>query len=294
MSVRITDETMNLKLNNDIKGSITTEKSSESLVKDEQNAKRSQREEERRRTGRYMAILVGISLFILALYHAWVRRIPIVASLVVPALIMFVYVAWILYTASREKRRRGEAAQGKGISLFILALYHAWVRRIPIVASLVVPALIMFVYVAWILYTASREKRRRFRLFDLETGQGEFEDADGEVAITELTQNNVEISVVSGKEPTTSGHEDSVKDWTEISTALMKGDKNTRTEVEHNRLPIILVNDKPPEDLDQKWLNIVELTNNDKLKVFHTRRKYKRKFCRSRRHAAFKRSYSIG
>lgn len=62
-------------------------------------------QEERRRTGRYMAILVGISLFILALYHAWVRRIPIVASLVVPALIMFVYVAWILYTASREKHR---------------------------------------------------------------------------------------------------------------------------------------------------------------------------------------------
>ncbi|KAJ8725757.1 hypothetical protein PYW08_003940 [Mythimna loreyi] len=238
MSVRVTEETMNLKLNNDIKETITTEKSSESLVKDEQNAKRSQREEERRRTGRYMAILVGISLFILALYHAWVRRIPIVASLVVPALIMFVYVAWILYTASREKRR--------------------------------------------------------FRLFDLETGQAEFEDADGEVAITELTQNNVEISVVSGKEATNPGPEDSTNNWTEISTALMKGDKNTRTEVEHNRLPIILVNDKPPEDLDQKWLNIVELTNNDKLKVFHTRRKYKRKFCRSRRHAAFKRSYSIG
>ena len=127
----------------------------------------------------------------------------------------------------------------------------------------------------------------------MEVGQSELEDAEGDVGITELTQNNVEISVISGKEPSTSSPEDTTN-WTEISTALMKGDKNIRTEVEHNRLPIILVNDKPPEDLDQKWLNIVELSNNDKLKVFHTRRRYKRKFCRSRRHAAFKRSYSIG
>nr|XP_021185094.1 uncharacterized protein LOC110372600 isoform X1 [Helicoverpa armigera] len=230
-------ETMNLKLNNEIKGSVTTEKSSDSLVKDEQEAKRSQREEERRRTGRYMAILVGISLFILALYHAWVRRIPIVASLVVPALIMFVYVAWILYTASREKHR--------------------------------------------------------FRLFDVEVGQTAPEEGDGDIAITELTQNNADTSVASNKENDTNCTED-ITNWTNISTALMKGDKNIHADIEHNRLPIILVNDKPPEDLDQKWLNIVELSNNDKLRVFHTRRKYKRRFCRSRRHAAFKRSYSIG
>ncbi|XP_047021853.1 uncharacterized protein LOC124631482 isoform X2 [Helicoverpa zea] len=219
-------ETMNLKLNNDIKGSVTTEKSSDSLVK-----------EERRRTGRYMAILVGISLFILALYHAWVRRIPIVASLVVPALIMFVYVAWILYTASREKHR--------------------------------------------------------FRLFDVEVGQTAPEEGGGDIAITELTQNNADTSVASNKENETNCTED-ITNWTNISTALMKGDKNIHADIEHNRLPIILVNDKPPEDLDQKWLNIVELSNNDKLRVFHTRRKYKRRFCRSRRHAAFKRSYSIG
>ncbi|GBP42846.1 hypothetical protein EVAR_27199_1 [Eumeta japonica] len=61
--------------------------------------------EERRRTGRYIAILVGISLLLLAIYHAWVRRIPVVASLVVPALIMFIYVAWVLYSASRDKYR---------------------------------------------------------------------------------------------------------------------------------------------------------------------------------------------
>lgn len=127
----------------------------------------------------------------------------------------------------------------------------------------------------------------------MEVGQAELEDAEGDAAITDLTQNNVETSVVPGKEPSTSSPEDT-KDWTEISTALMKGDKNIRMDVEHNRLPLILVNDKPPEDLDQKWLNFVELSNNDKLKVFHNRKRYKRRFCRSRRHAAFKRSYSIG
>lgn len=59
--------------------------------------------------------------------------------------------------------------------------------------------------------------------------------------------------------------------------------------------PIILINDKLPEDLDQKWTHIVEtLTNGEKLKSFQTRRKYKRKFCRRKRHAHFKRSYSIG
>ncbi|CAH2086292.1 unnamed protein product [Euphydryas editha] len=86
---------MNLKLNNEVRSSvILLHKAPSTTVK-----------EERRRTGRYIAILVGISLFLLALYHAWVRRIPVIASLVVPALIMFVYVGWVLYTASRDKKR---------------------------------------------------------------------------------------------------------------------------------------------------------------------------------------------
>ncbi|KAJ0180636.1 hypothetical protein K1T71_004040 [Dendrolimus kikuchii] len=94
MSDSCSNTTMNLKLNNDVKSPINHVKSRDSIIK-----------EERRRTGRYIAILVGISLFILAFYHAWVRRIPVVASLVVPALIMFVYVAWVLYTASRDKHK---------------------------------------------------------------------------------------------------------------------------------------------------------------------------------------------
>ncbi|XP_049867578.1 uncharacterized protein LOC126367849 isoform X2 [Pectinophora gossypiella] len=89
---------MNLKLNNDAR-----RRSLHPLERKERTAHAIK--EERRRTGRYIAILVGICLFLLAIYHAWVRRIPIVASLVVPALIMFVYVGWVLYTASRDKHK---------------------------------------------------------------------------------------------------------------------------------------------------------------------------------------------
>ncbi|KAJ2952972.1 hypothetical protein O0L34_g7348 [Tuta absoluta] len=92
---------MNLKLNNDRGSSSKVQGADIPVRKKTPNAIK----EERRRNGRYIAILVGIMLFLLAIYHAWVRRIPIVASLVVPALIMFIYVFWVLYTASRDKHR---------------------------------------------------------------------------------------------------------------------------------------------------------------------------------------------
>nr|XP_026494949.1 uncharacterized protein LOC113399895 isoform X2 [Vanessa tameamea] len=209
----ISDSTMNLKLNN---------------------------EEERRRTGRYIAILVGICLFLLALYHAWVRRIPVVASLVVPALIMFVYVGWVLYTASRDKKRLLAAAEA--------ALNAAMPTT------------------------------------------GEADDHT-----SELSHSNIEISVIPNRDMKVNSPEDAPKDWSEISSVFQKGD--TKHEDKNVRFvkPIILINDKLPEDLDQKWTNIVEtLTNSDRLKGFQTRRKFKRKFCRKKRHATFKRSYSIG
>ncbi|XP_050345642.1 uncharacterized protein LOC126770319 isoform X2 [Nymphalis io] len=197
-------------------------------------------EEERRRTGRYIAILVGISLFLLALYHAWVRRIPVVASLVVPALIMFVYVGWVLYTASRDKKRLLAAAEA--------ALNAA------------MPA------------------------------NGEINDRT-----SDLSHSNIEISVIPNRETKISTPEDAPKDWSEISSVFLKGDPKPEDKNIHFVKPIILINDKLPEDLDQKWTNIVEtLTNNERLKGFQTRRKFKRKFCRKKRHATFKRSYSIG
>lgn len=103
---------------------------------------------------------------------------------------------------------------------------------------------------------------------------------------TDSTQNNVEISVLSSKD---TSPED--RTWAEISSALVKGE--TRDERNFVK-PVILVNDRPPEDLDEKWTRLIEtVANNEKFKVYQTRRKYKRKFCRIKRHAAFKRSYSI-
>ncbi|XP_045785876.1 uncharacterized protein LOC123881223 [Maniola jurtina] len=227
--------TMNLKLTN-----VNEVRSSVNLL---HSAPVSSVKEERQRTGRLIAVLVGICLLMVALYHAWVRKIPVVASLVVPALIMFVYVGWVLYTASRDKKRL-LAAQ---------AALNAVITDNP--------------------------------------------DNDGRTS--EMSQSNIEISVISSKESSKVNTPDgsTQKDWSEISSALRKGYRKTEKRSVCFVKPIILINDKLPEDLDldQKWSHIVEaLAVNERLKVLQPRRKFKRKFCRSRRHAIFKRSYSIG
>ncbi|XP_014370360.1 uncharacterized protein LOC106720279 [Papilio machaon] len=225
---------MNLKLNNEVRGSISLLPAPPvSSIK-----------EERRRTGRYIAILVGISLL-------------------------------------------------------ILAIYHAWVRRIPVVASLVVPALIMFVYVAWVLYTASRDKHKFFQFQDPEAALTSGNEANDDGRVSQLSNNNLEELVISSKESSkvNSPRGSIRKEWSRTSSTHIKEERKSKPmEKSVNFIkPIILVNDKPPEDLDQKWSHIVQnLTNNDKLKGFSTRRRYKRKFCRRKRNAAFKRSYSIG
>ncbi|XP_072944088.1 uncharacterized protein [Epargyreus clarus] len=230
----MSDSTMNLKLNNEVRSSVNLlHKVPVSSIKF-QHSSHTQSEEERRRTGRYIAILVGISLLLLAVYHAWVRRIPVVASLVVPALIMFVYVGWVLYTASRDK----------------------------------------------------------LKMMDAEAALNAAADvAENEGRTSELSNKNIEISVISSKEsskvnsPEGSTH----NEWPGISTSA----KGTEQKPVVFIKPIILINDKLPEDLDQKWSHIVEnITNNDKFKGFPTRRKFKRRFVR-RRHNVFKRSYSI-
>ncbi|KAL0842218.1 hypothetical protein ABMA28_014379 [Loxostege sticticalis] len=181
------------------------------------------------------------------------------------------------------------------VSSFLLALYYAWVRRIPIVASLVVPALIMFVYVAWVLFTAARDEHKHM-LLDAEAAlQAEaMEAAENEAQAAEANE-SLEIAPVPEKE-TKVDHldveETTQKHWVEVNH--LQKEENIKIEPE-NRLtmPIILINDKLPEDLDQKWLQIVEtLTNSERFKAFPTRRRYKRKFCR-RKHAVYKRSYSI-
>ncbi|CAK1545271.1 unnamed protein product [Leptosia nina] len=180
------------------------------------------------------------------------------------------------FTNEEERRRTGRyIAILVGICLLLVAIYHAWVRRIPVVASLVIPALIMFVYVGWVLYTASRDKKRLL-LLDAEAALQAAADQE------EVPDIQPDISIISIKET-------DIHRFEELSPAKENGGKRFVT-------PIILVNDKPAEDLDEKWTQVLEtlFDNDERLRRYQRRRKFKRRFCRSRRYAAFKRSYSIG
>ncbi|CAF4937915.1 unnamed protein product [Pieris macdunnoughi] len=181
-----------------------------------------------------------------------------------------------LKTFQEERRRTGRyIAILVGICLLLLAIYHAWVRRIPVVASLVVPALIMFVYVGWVLFTASRDKKRLLLL-------------DAEAALRAAEEENcsntshMEISVICKEIPCTKAEVTSKDDNLRVERKFVK--------------PIILVNDRPAEDLDEKWTHVIDtLFNEDeRLRRYQKRRKFRRRFCRRRQYAVFKRSYSIG
>ncbi|XP_073943480.1 uncharacterized protein [Choristoneura fumiferana] len=217
--------TMNLKLNNDVRSVRRVRvKKLPSTIK-----------EERRRTGRYIAILVGICLLLLAIYHAWVRRIPVVASLVVPALIMFIYVGWVLFSANREKHRL----------IDLEAAIHA----------------------------AAVKEREEARAAE--------KNKDGQSSGR---------SSPRPQSPDGSIH----KDLTRVPSKLSRK-SNISVEPSHRFIkPIILVNDRPPDDADDKWTHIVDMiSHSDKFKEIRGRKKFKRKFCRSKRNATFKRSYSI-
>jgi hypothetical protein len=117
-------------------------------------------------------------------------------------------------------------------------------------------------------------------------------EQENEAQFSELSQNNIEICIISSKESSKlNSPEGSIhKDWPELTNNEVITNADTEN---HFITPIILINDKLPEDLDQKWNFLVQsLINSEKLKSFAGSRKYKRKFCR-RKHAVFKRSYSI-
>lgn len=67
--------------------------------------------EERRATGRMCAVLVALLMIFSGFYHAWIKRIPVLAGVMVPALIMLLYAAWVLFLAKREKQRRLNAVE---------------------------------------------------------------------------------------------------------------------------------------------------------------------------------------
>ncbi|KAG5874791.1 hypothetical protein JTB14_012427 [Gonioctena quinquepunctata] len=61
-------------------------------------------QEERRRTGRYLAAGIVIFLVVLGLYHAVPDGSTRLLSLLGAALIMFLYLLWLLYSSKRKKR----------------------------------------------------------------------------------------------------------------------------------------------------------------------------------------------
>ncbi|XP_063239232.1 uncharacterized protein LOC134540423 [Bacillus rossius redtenbacheri] len=66
--------------------------------------------EERRSTGRYVVLVVVVSACVLGLYQACLQHNAVLAGLIVPALIMVMYVAWVLYTARNSRSHQWLAA----------------------------------------------------------------------------------------------------------------------------------------------------------------------------------------
>lgn len=61
-------------------------------------------QEERRRTGKFIATGTAIVLSLLGLYEALIRGTPEYAALFAPALIMFIYIAWVLYVSTKRNK----------------------------------------------------------------------------------------------------------------------------------------------------------------------------------------------
>ncbi|XP_070500968.1 uncharacterized protein [Chironomus tepperi] len=66
--------------------------------------------EERKQTGRSIAIIIFLSLMCLALYHVIQRKTTILAGVLVPALILFTYTFFVIHISSRDKKRRKRKA----------------------------------------------------------------------------------------------------------------------------------------------------------------------------------------
>ncbi|KAL7038871.1 hypothetical protein ACKWTF_009723 [Chironomus riparius] len=62
--------------------------------------------EERKATGRSIAIIIFLSLMCLALYHVIQKKTTILAGVLVPAMILFTYTFFVIHISSRDKKRR--------------------------------------------------------------------------------------------------------------------------------------------------------------------------------------------
>jgi len=62
-------------------------------------------QEERRRTGRYVAGGTALAVTLLGLHHLLLRGASTIAGVCVPAIIMALYIIWVLYSARRDRRK---------------------------------------------------------------------------------------------------------------------------------------------------------------------------------------------
>ncbi|XP_050465757.1 uncharacterized protein LOC126858988 isoform X1 [Cataglyphis hispanica] len=65
----------------------------------------SQSQEERRRTGRYVAGGTALAVTLLGLHHLLVQGASTIAGVCIPAIIMALYIIWVLYSARRDRRK---------------------------------------------------------------------------------------------------------------------------------------------------------------------------------------------
>ncbi|XP_050465759.1 uncharacterized protein LOC126858988 isoform X2 [Cataglyphis hispanica] len=61
--------------------------------------------EERRRTGRYVAGGTALAVTLLGLHHLLVQGASTIAGVCIPAIIMALYIIWVLYSARRDRRK---------------------------------------------------------------------------------------------------------------------------------------------------------------------------------------------
>ena len=62
--------------------------------------------ENRKATGRQVALMIALFIILIALYHVWLRKNSLLTGIFVPAFIMILYGVWVVHTSKRDKRRR--------------------------------------------------------------------------------------------------------------------------------------------------------------------------------------------
>lgn len=72
------------------------------------------RTDERRRNGQYTAVCLVMVAALMGLYHAFRAQNAVLAGFLVPALIMLLYLLWVLYSAQRARAKQVQLARALG------------------------------------------------------------------------------------------------------------------------------------------------------------------------------------